>query len=87
MLAFLFYNILFFIPDLLNIQRNSFYNFLDRGFSMEFQENKSIFWINDHLKISLYTPYYQLIESRNTIQKSIFKNSTFASKLYIPILH
>nr|YP_009330342.1 beta subunit of RNA polymerase [Lambia antarctica]ANN39048.1 beta subunit of RNA polymerase [Lambia antarctica] len=83
---FCFYKILFFLADLLKIQRKSFYTFLSKGLIEQLSEKKAFFSIKKDMKIILFSKYYQLIEPRDNIQQSIVHSKTFGCKLFIPVL-
>ena len=81
----LIYKFLFFLIDLLKIQRESFYQFLTVGIIEEMTSKKSIFWANQYIQIVLYGQYYQLLKPTVTIEDCLLQGTTYKSKLYLPV--
>ena len=84
---FCFYKILFFIADLLKIQRKSFYTFLSKGIIQQLEQKKVFFSINKQIKIILFAKYYQLIEPNYNVHQAILQSKTFGCKLFLPVLY
>jgi DNA-directed RNA polymerase subunit beta len=74
-----------FIPDLVEIQRQSFFDFLEQGIREEFERRNPISNIKKQIEIFFYPEYYQLMSPKYTIEEAILKNRSYSSKLYIPI--
>ena len=75
----------FLIPDFLNLQRSSFYTFLQQGIIDEFQKKNPILIKKKRIKIIFYPKFYQIEIPSNNIDYCIAKSKTYAGKLYIPI--
>ena len=83
---FLFaYKFLFFLIDLLKVQRDSFYHFLEKGLVEELNNQKPLFWTNNSLKIIIYGQYYQLLKLKETINTCLRKGKTYQTQLFIPV--
>ena len=74
---FCFYKILFFVADLLKIQRKSFYTFLSQGLIQQLEQKKVFFSIHKQVKILFLEKYYQLVEPNYIINKKIIKFKIF----------
>nr|YP_009472467.1 RNA polymerase b-subunit [Bryopsis sp. HV04063]ARO74131.1 RNA polymerase b-subunit [Bryopsis sp. HV04063] len=83
---FCFYKILFFVADLLKIQRKSFYTFLSQGLIQQLNQKKVFFSIHQQIKIIVLSNYYQLVEPNYSINQAILQSKTFGCKLFIPVL-
>lgn len=75
----------YFIPDFVEIQRQSFYHFLDKGIQEEFQKRNPITNTKKDIEIFFYPKYYKLSRPDYSIEKAIIKNKSFSSRLYIPV--
>lgn len=82
----LIYNFLFFIFDLLRIQRHSFTQFVRTGLAQEINNNHTIFWTSKAKKIILYGQYYRLIYPKLSIRESILCAKTYMTEIFIPVL-
>jgi DNA-directed RNA polymerase subunit beta len=74
-----------FIPDFVEIQRQSFFDFLEKGILEEFIKRNPISNIKKEIEIFFYPEYYQLMLPKYTIEQAILKNRSYSSKLYIPV--
>lgn len=83
---FCFYKILFFVADLLKIQRKSFYTFLSQGLIQQLEQKKVFFSLHQQIKIIVLANYYQLVEPNYSINQAILQSKTFGCKLFIPVL-
>lgn len=83
----LIYNFLFFIIDLLRLQRYSFAQFIRKGLAQEINNNQTIFWTSKAKKIVLYGQYYQLIYPKLSIRESILSAKTYMTEIFIPVLN
>ena len=83
----LIYNFLFFIFDLLRIQRASFAQFIRTGLAEEINNHQTIFWTSKAKKIILYGQYYQLIYPKLSIRESILSAKTYMTEIFIPVLN
>nr|AYC63789.1 RNA polymerase b-subunit [Dichotomosiphon tuberosus] len=81
---FIFYKFLFFFPDFLNIQRESFRNFLKNDFILELSKIKTI--VNSKkLTINFFCENYKFFTPIFNIEKSISLSRTYCSRFYIPV--
>lgn len=83
---FHFYKILFFLPDLLKIQRKSFYTFITKGLNQQLNEKRIFLLVSKQIKIAIFPEYYQLLQPKYNLHQSIFQSKTFSCKLFIPVL-
>nr|YP_009492318.1 RNA polymerase beta subunit [Stauridium tetras]AWI68959.1 RNA polymerase beta subunit [Stauridium tetras] len=75
----------YFLPDFVQMQRQSFLNFLDNGIIEEFAKRNPITNINKNIEIFFYPEYYRLTKPSYTIQQAVFYQKSYVSKLYIPV--
>nr|QUV75621.1 RNA polymerase subunit beta [Caulerpa lentillifera] len=82
MLCLIFYKFLFFLSDFLEIQRKSFYWFLNNQFGKEFslKQTPGIIFSYDFI----YNNYKFLRPALN-IQESIIRSKTYCCNFYIPV--
>ena len=83
----LIYNFLFFIFDLLRIQRSSFAQFIRTGLAQEINNNQTVFWTSKSKKIILYGQYYRLLYPKLSIRDSILSAKTYMTEIFIPVLY
>ena len=74
----------YFISDFIEIQRQSFFKFLETGILEEFSKRNPITNINKDLELFFYPEYYQLTKPQYNTEQAIFKNKSYVSKLYVP---
>lgn len=79
------YKFLFLLLDLLRMQRQSFFRFLEYGLSEEINRQNGFFWSNNNTKITLYGQYYQLIRPKLTIKECILKGKTYKANIFVPV--
>jgi DNA-directed RNA polymerase subunit beta len=75
----------YFLPDFVDMQRQSFLNFLEKGIIEEFAKRNPITNIHKNIEIFFYPEYYRLIKPSYTIQQAVFYQKSYISKLYIPV--
>jgi DNA-directed RNA polymerase subunit beta len=75
----------YFLPDFVEIQRESFLNFLKKGILEEFSKRNPITNNNKTLEILFYADYFCLTKPKYSIQQAIFFKKSYVSKLYIPV--
>ena len=80
-----FYKFLFFLMDLLKIQRESFYAFLQRGLVDELKKQKPVFGEESSWRIVLYFQHYKLIKPLHTISTCLLTGQSYTSQLFIPV--
>ena len=74
-----------FIPDFVEIQRQSFFHFLEKGIEEEFIKRNPITNIRKDIEIYFYPEYYKLTRPKLSLEEAVLKKKTYSSKLYIPI--
>lgn len=74
-----------FIPDLIEIQRQSFFYFLEKGLVEEFSKRNPITNVKKDVEIFFYPEHYRLTRPKYSIEKSILMHKTYSSKLYLPV--
>ena len=75
----------YFLPDFVEIQRESFLNFLKEGILEEFSKRNPITNISKTIEIFFYADYFCLTKPDYSIQQAIFFKKSYTSKLYIPV--
>jgi len=75
----------YFLPDFVEIQRQSFLNFLEKGIIEEFSKRNPITNIHKNIEIFFYPEYYRLTKPCYTIQQAVFYQKSYISKLYVPV--
>nr|ABX82600.1 beta subunit of RNA polymerase [Trebouxia aggregata] len=74
-----------FIPDSVEIQRNSFYTLLKKGFIKELANRNPITNETHDLELFFYPQYYQLNRPECTPTEAILKSKSYSCKLYVPV--
>ena len=74
----------FFIPDFVEIQKKSFFQFLETGIIKEFQRMGPIRAGAGEVKILFHPTGFVLTPPDYTIRKAILQGKTYESKLYVP---
>jgi DNA-directed RNA polymerase subunit beta len=75
----------FYIPDFVEIQRQSFLNLLDTGLIKELNKRNPITNTTQNLELIFYPEYYKLNPPEWTPKEAILKSKTYACRLYVPI--
>lgn len=75
----------YFLPDFVEIQRESFLNFLKEGILEEFSKRNPITNISKTTEIFFYADYFCLTKPDYSIQQAIFFKKSYTSKLYVPV--
>nr|AXC47294.1 RNA polymerase beta subunit [Pediastrum duplex]QFS20047.1 RNA polymerase beta subunit [Pediastrum duplex] len=75
----------YFLPDFVDMQRQSFLNFLEKGIVEEFAKRNPITNVHKNIEIFFYPEYYRLTKPSYTIQQAVFYQKSYISKLYIPV--
>lgn len=78
-------NFRYFIPDLVEIQRQSFFYFLEKGILEEFKKRNPITNLKKDIELFFYPENYKLTKPKYTIEETLLKNKSYTSKLYIPV--
>lgn len=79
------YNSNSYIPDLVEIQRQGFFSFLEKGIIEEITKRNPITCYEKQIEIFFYPQYYRLTKPVYSIQQAIFYRKSYVSKLYIPV--
>lgn len=74
----------YFLSDFVNIQRQSFFELLEKGLIEEFTKRNPINNTKKDLEFLFYPEYYILTRPEYTPQEAIVKNKSYTSKLFIP---
>ena len=75
----------YFIPDFVEIQRQSFFYFLEKGIVEEISKRNPITNIKKDIEVFFYPEYYQLTMPKYSIKQAIVKNKSYSSRLYVPV--
>lgn len=75
----------FFLPDFMDIQRKSYFAFLERGIIEEFYKRNPITNVEKTIEIFFYPEHYMLTKPVYNIKQAIFLQKSYVSKLYIPV--
>nr|YP_009238227.1 RNA polymerase beta subunit [Chlorotetraedron incus]AMO01105.1 RNA polymerase beta subunit [Chlorotetraedron incus] len=75
----------YFLPDFVEIQRQSFMNFLEKGILEEFSKRNPITNVQKDIEIFFYPEYYRLTKPYYTVQQAVFYQKSYVSKLYVPV--
>ncbi len=73
------------LPELIEIQKNSFCWFLSKGLLEELIQFSSIFDITESLEIKVYTHEYKLRKPKLTPLNAKINNTNYTLKIYVPI--
>nr|YP_009450182.1 beta subunit of RNA polymerase [Pectinodesmus pectinatus]AOS53056.1 beta subunit of RNA polymerase [Pectinodesmus pectinatus] len=79
------YNSNYYIPDLVEIQRQGFFNLLEKGIVEEISKRNPITCFEKQIEIFFYPEYYRLTKPFYSIQQAIFYKKSYVSKLYVPV--
>jgi DNA-directed RNA polymerase beta subunit len=72
------------LNDFVTIQRQSFFELLEKGIIEEFSKRSAVTNIKKDLKFQFYPQYYVLTPPEYTPQEAIIKNKSYTCKLFIP---
>ena len=75
----------FFLPDFMEIQRKSYFSFLETGILEEFQKRNPMFDAEKNIEIFFYAEHYKLTKPVYNLKQSVFLQKSYVSKLYIPV--
>jgi DNA-directed RNA polymerase beta subunit len=75
----------FFLPDLLDIQRQGFLYLLEKGIVEEIQKRNPICTREKQIEIFFYPEHYRFTKPLYSIEQAIFFQKSYVSKLYIPV--
>ncbi len=74
----------YFIPDFMDLQRQSFQRFLEKGLIEELNKRNPITNNEKDLEILFYPEYYKLCPPRWNSLDAIMFSKTFSCGLYVP---
>lgn len=75
----------YFLPDFVEIQRQSFLRFLEKGIIEEFSARNPIVNSSKDIEIFFYPEYYRLTKPNYGIQDAILQQKSYVSKVYVPV--
>lgn len=75
----------FLVGNFIEVQRQSFYNFLEKGLIQELSKKNPIKNSATGLTICFYSEYYRLTRPELTSKESILKAKSYSSEIYIPV--
>jgi DNA-directed RNA polymerase subunit beta len=81
-------NTRFFVSDFVEIQRNSFNSFLEKGIISEITHRNPIYVRRDNvniIEIRFYPEYYRLTTPIHTVEKAIRGGKSYRSEFYLPV--
>jgi len=79
------YNPNYYIPDLLEIQRQGFFQFLEKGIIEEMKKKNPITNAEKQIEIFFYPEYYRFTKPFYSVQQAIFYKKSYVSKFYVPV--
>jgi DNA-directed RNA polymerase subunit beta len=75
----------FFLPDFIELQRQSYFDFLKNGIIEELQKRNPITNVDKTIEICFYPEYYKLTKPVYNIRETIFLHKSYISRLYVPV--
>ena len=75
----------YFLADFVTIQRQSFFQLLEKGLIEEFQKRNPITNLKRDLEVFFYPEHYRLTRPEYSPQAAILKNKSYTSKLFVPV--
>lgn len=75
----------FFLPDFIELQRESYFSFLKKGIAEEFHKRNPITNVEKDIEIFFYPEHYKLTKPTYSIKQAIFLQKSYITKLYIPV--
>ena len=75
----------YFLPDFIQIQRQSFYQLLDKGLIEEFVKRNPINNDEKDLELYFYPNHYKLTTPELSPSQAVLKSKSYVSKLFIPV--
>lgn len=78
-------NSVYYLPDFLEIQRQSFFKLLEKGLIDEFSKRNPITSKKKDIEIYFYPEYYKLSLPTYTPRLAILRGKSYTSKLYMPV--
>jgi len=78
-------NSVYYLPDFLEIQRQSFFKLLEKGLIDEFSKRNPITSKKKDVEIYFYPEYYKLTLPNYSPRQAILRGKSYTSKLYMPV--
>ncbi len=75
----------YFLPDFIQIQRQSFCQLLNKGLIEEFSKRNPINNEEKNLELYFYPQYYKLVRPKLKPRQAILNFKSYTSKLFIPV--
>lgn len=75
----------FFLPDFLELQRASYFSFLEKGIPEEFAKRSPITNPEKTMEIFFYGDQYKLTKPIYSVRQAILLQKSYVSKLYVPV--
>ena len=76
------------IPDLMDIQRNSFNSFIEYGFTNVFEKNNPLLFSNatQQIQIHFFPKWLQFRKPEYSVHQAIRLGKTYGSSIYVPVI-
>jgi len=78
-------NSYFFLPDFMEIQRQSYFSFLEKGILEEFHKRNPMMDADKNIEIFFYPEHYKLTKPVYNLKQAVFLQKSYVSKLYVPV--
>lgn len=75
----------FFLPDFMELQRASYFSFLEKGIPEEFNKRNPITNSEKTIELIFYPEHYKLTKPVYSVKQAILFQKSYVSKLYIPV--
>lgn len=75
----------FFLPDFMDIQRQSYFSFLEKGILEEFHKRNPMTDAERNIEIFFYPEHYKLTKPVYNLKQSVRLQKSYVSKLYVPV--
>jgi len=74
-----------YIPDLVEVQREGFYSFLQKGILEEISKRNPITCYEKEIELFFYPEYARFTKPYYSVEQAIFYKKSYFSKFYIPV--
>lgn len=78
-------NSVYYLPDFLEIQRQSFFKLLEKGLIDEFSRRNPITSKKKDVEVYFYPEYYKLTLPNYSPRQAILRGKSYTSKIYMPV--
>lgn len=75
----------FFLPDFMELQRQSYFSFLEKGILEEFHKRNPMTDAEKNIEILFYPEHYKLTKPIYNLKQSVLLQKSYVSKLYVPV--